>query len=215
MHSKNNAIKRTVFGLLFLIAIFAGLYSFKVVHENRHHIDKALFNGTLLDRPRSISEFELQGIDGEVFNNASLVGNWTMLFFGFTNCGYVCPTTMAELGKTYRLLESQNSKILPRVVMITLDPKRDSLDKLAQYVRAFDRHFYGARGEQKAIQGITKDLGVAYAEVEVKTSTNTTKKDIEHTGAIMLFNPQGKLIAFFTGPHSAEKIANDFKLLIS
>lgn len=215
MHSKETGIKNTVIGLLFLIAIFVGLYSFKVIRENKPKFDKALFNGTLLDKPRSIKEFSLQGIDGLDFNNVSLVGNWTMVFFGFTNCGYVCPTTMAELGKTYRLLESQNGRVLPRVVMITLDPKRDSLEKLSQYVHAFDRHFYGARGSNKAIKDLTQELGVAYTAVVVKSVNGERQDDIEHTGAIMLFNPQGRLQAFFTGPHSADKIASDFKLLVN
>ncbi len=215
MQAKETSIKRTVLWLLFLVAMFAGLYSFKVVHENQFKFNKELFNGTLLDKSRTLKPFKLEGIDGINFDNASLVGNWTMMFFGFTSCGYVCPTTMAELGKMYRLLESQNSQILPRVVMVTLDPDRDSLEKLAQYVHAFDRHFYGASGSHEAISRLTNELGVAYTKVMIENSANKTQYDIEHTGAIMLLNPQGRLQAFFTGPHAADKIANDFKLLTS
>lgn len=215
MQVKEKAIKRTVLSLLFIIALFVGLYSFKIIQQNQYKFNKELFNGTLLDSARSISDFKLQGIDNHPFSKESLVGNWTMIFFGFTNCGYVCPTTMAELGKMYRLLESQNVKVLPRVVMITLDPKHDNLEKLSQYVHAFDRHFYGARGSKAVIDSITEELGVAYTNVVIKSGNNQKQTTIEHTGAIMLFNPSGKLQAFFTGPHAADKIAGDFKLLVS
>lgn len=212
---KEHSIKKTVLGLLCLIVIFVGLYSYKVIHANQPKFNKELFTGTLLDKPRNIGQFTLQGIDGLEFNNLSLVGNWTIIFFGFTNCGYVCPTTMAELGKMYRSLESQNIKVLPRVVMITLDPERDSLEKLSNYVHAFDRHFYGARGSHAAIDSLTKELGIAYAKVVVKNYNGKKQDDIQHTGAIILFNPQGKLYEFFTGPHNANDIANDLKMLIT
>ena len=210
MHSAKRAIRRTVTLLLLLATVFVGLYSYKVVQAKHKSVNRELFNGTLLDTPRSINEFSLQGIDNAAFTSASLKGKWTLVFFGFTNCGYVCPTTMAELGKTYRLLES---KVLPEVVMISLDPERDTAEKLGQYVHAFDKHFYGARGESDAIKRITKELGIAYAKVAIKNPNSKSQDDIEHTGAIMLFNPDGNLAAFFTGPHSAEKLADDFLLL--
>jgi protein SCO1/2 len=215
MHSQKKAIRITVLSLLVLISLFVGLYSFKVIRENQFKFNKDLFNGTLLENSRRINDFKLQGIDNLPFTQESLVGNWTMIFFGFTNCGYVCPTTMAELGKMYRILESQNIKVLPKVVMITLDPKHDNLDKLSKYVRAFDMHFYGARGSKEMINSMTEELGVAYTSVTVKSADNKKQTTIEHTGAVMLFNPSGKLQAFFTGPHAADKIAEDFKLLVS
>lgn len=213
MQSTKQAVRRTVTFLILLAFIFVGLYSYKVVHENPSKINKDLFNGTLLDNPREINQFSLTGIDNAAFTNASLQGKWTLMFFGFTSCGYVCPTTMAELGKTYRLLESKNLKVLPNVVMVSLDPERDSIERLDQYVRAFDKHFFGARGDSDSIKRITKDLGIAYAKVTVKSPNVKQQDDIEHTGAIMLFNPKGKLTAFFTGPHSAEKMASDFMML--
>lgn len=215
MHPAKRAIRRTVTLLLLFATVFVGLYSYKVVQTNHKKINKEQFNGTLLDTPRSINDFSLRGIDNASFTNASLNGKWTLVFFGFTNCGYVCPTTMAELGKTYRLLESRNSKVLPEIVMISLDPERDSAERLGQYVHAFDKHFYGARGDSDAIKSMTKDLGIAYAKVAIKDPNSKSQDDIEHTGAIMLFNPKGKLAAFFTGPHSAEKMADDFALLTS
>lgn len=210
---KRRAVARTISFVLLLAVVFAGLFTHKIISAKHPKINKELFNGTLLDKPRAINDFHLQGTDNQEFSNVSLLGNWTMMFFGFTSCGYVCPTTMAELGKTYRLLESKNSRVLPRVVMITLDPERDSLERLGQYVRAFDKHFSGARAEGSGLHSLTRDLGVAYTKVVRSGAQANSRDDIEHTGAIMLFNPQGKLVAFFTGPHAADKIADDFMLL--
>ena len=99
--------------------------------------------------------------------------------------------------------------------MITVDPERDSLKKLGQYVKAFDSHFYGARGNTKMLQQVTQDLGIAYAKIAQSGTTDSQHYDIEHTGTIMLCNPEGKLMAFFTMPHQASLIAKDYLLLVS
>lgn len=222
MQNKKANIRKTVILLLAVVALILGLYCAQIVFSKSseypesnkvgYKFDKSQFNGTLLDSPRLINAFNLTGVDGVAFNNASLLGQWTFVFFGFTNCGYMCPTTMAELGKTYRLLQEKRAYSLPQVVMISLDPSRDSADKLGKYVKAFDSHFYGARGDDIEIRAMTNELGIAYAKLQLKTN-DSSKDDIEHTGAIMLFNPEGKLTAFFTNPHSAANIANDFLLL--
>jgi protein SCO1/2 len=157
----------------------------------------------------------LTGIDNAPFTNASMKGHWTMVFFGFTNCGSICPTTMAELGKMYHLLEKKSAKNLPQVVMISVDPERDNLDKLSHYVKAFDPHFYGARGDESAVNAMTKEMGVAYAKIATPTDANPQNYDIEHTGTVMLFNPNGELSAFFTMPHYASSLAKDYLMLAS
>jgi protein SCO1/2 len=172
------------------------------------------FHGTLLNKPRALQPVTLTGIDHQPFTNTSLQGQWTFLFFGFTHCGYMCPTTMAELGKMYRLLEKQAIQPLPHVMMISIDPKRDNLEKLGYYVRAFHPNFYGANGSDDAVKAIAKEMGIAYAKIAHK-NLEEQDYDIEHTGTIILINPQGKLCAFFTTPHSAEQMAEDYQLLVS
>ena len=206
---KNRAII-TIIGLVILAVIL-----FFTGNPVKNKITVRQFNGTLLDKPRDISLFSLTGIDGKPFTHDSLKGQWTIIFFGFTRCGSMCPTTMAELGKMHRLLDSQGVTPLPRVVMITLDPARDSLDKLNQYVKAFDPLFFGARGSDSSIRAMTKELGIAYMNVTRHGSPDKTYDDIEHTGAVMLFNPKGQLAAFFTTPHQASLLADDYRLLIA
>ena len=197
-------LQRTIMALVAAVALLAGL--FVAQHWRvKPALDPEQFNGTVLQQARVLAPFELTGVDHQVVNNASVRGQWTLLFFGFTHCASVCPTSMAELGKTYRLLQQRGVKPLPQVMMVTLDPQRDSLERLGRYVRAFDQHFYGARGTEEQTQALTAQLGIAYAKL----------KDIEHTGTILLLNPKGQLQAFFTTPHQADKIAHDYSLLLA
>lgn len=198
-----------------LLLLFIVIGSFIVLKTHLfQRTDFSAFHGTLLDKPRIIKPFTLTGIDGKPYDQERLKGQWSILFFGFTRCGSLCPTTMAELGKMQRLLLNKNVSLKPQIVMITIDPKRDTLEKLNQYVKAFDSHFYGARGDARATHGLTQELGIAYTKVIRHSSTNSTYDDIEHTGALMLFNPKGELVAFFTPPHHAEALVEDYQLLI-
>lgn len=214
MTTQKNRISFTVAALLGLIAVIAGFYISQHIHLKKK-IDVNQFHGTLLEKPRGVNQFSLTGIDHQAFSNASLKGNWTLIFFGFTNCGYLCPTTMAELGKMYRMLEQQEIKPLPRIVMISIDPERDNLDKLDQYVKAFDPHFYGARGDDEIIKQMTREMGIAYTKVLLPNPEKAETYDMQHSGALMLFNPQGELSAFFTTPHNAELLVKDYQLLVS
>ncbi len=211
----SNLKKRMSITAVFFIALVALLSGMLI--SQRVHLTKGLaksqLHGTFLDKPRKVASFALMGIDNAPFNNASLKGHWTMLFFGFTNCGSICPTTMAELAKMYRILEKKGTKKLPQVVMISVDPERDSLKKLNQYVKAFDPHFYGARGDETLIAAMTKEMGVAYIKIMPEAIEDAQNYDIEHTGTVMLFNPQGELSAFFTMPHDASSLAKEYLLV--
>lgn len=214
MSLRIKGITLTVTILLALAALFAGIFVSQHMHFKKK-IDVAQFHGTYLENPRTVNQFSLTGIDNKPFENDSLQGQWTLVFFGFTNCGYLCPTTMAELGKMYRILEQKGVKNLPHIVMISIDPERDTLEKLAHYVSAFHGSFYGARGDEESIKAMTREMGIAYAKIINKDSSNNQSYDMQHSGAVMLFNPQGELNAFFTTPHHADLLAKDYMLLVS
>jgi protein SCO1/2 len=215
MSTRKNRIALTVGCLLAFAALFTGLFVSQHMSMKNKKIDPSQFNGTLLESPREIEAFHLTGTDEAAFTNQSLQGNWTMIFFGFTQCGYLCPTTLAELAKMYRTLEQNGVKPLPRIVMITLDPERDSLEKLKQYSTSFHPSFFAARGEDAVVKNMTREMGVAFAKVSDPNSEDAGNYDIQHSGAIMLFNPKGQLTAFFTTPHQETLLAKDYTLLIN
>lgn len=206
-HSRCWSLWRIV-GLGIVAFIIGLVIALKHTHKT---LDPDTLHCTLLSEPRAIPAFKLQGIDGQWFDSQSLKGHWSMLFFGFTHCGSICPTTMAELAKMYRLLEQDKVKPLPQVVMVTLDPGADRLSTLQHYVKAFHPDFYGVRGTKVETQRLTQALGIAYTRIK----TNRAADSIEHTGTIILFNPEGKVAAFFTMPHQASLMAQDFKQLIT
>jgi protein SCO1/2 len=214
MNLKTKGIKLTVLVLLVLSGLFTGIFVSQHLSFKKK-IDASEFHGTYLENPRTVNQFTLQGTDQTTFNNKSLHGKWTLIFFGFTHCGYLCPTTMAELGKMYRILEEKGIKDLPQVVMISIDPERDSLEKLSSYVKSFNNTFSGAIGGNKAIRLMTREMGIAYVKIANKDSNELPPYDIQHSGAVMLFNPQAELNAFFTTPHHADSLAKDYMLLVS
>lgn len=214
MKVKTKGVGITVAILLAVAGLFLGIFVSQHLQKSSQ-IDMAQFHGTYLEHPRTVNQFSLEGIDKLPFENSSLQGHWTLVFFGFTQCGYVCPTTMAELSKMYKILEEKKVKHLPQVVMISVDPQRDTLDRLKSYVRSFHSSFYGATGQEQAIQLITQELGIAYAKIISRTDNSSQHYDIQHSGAVMLFNPQGELNAFFTTPHQADLLAKDYMMLVS
>lgn len=210
---KNKGVRATVVVLVAIVALSFGLFVSQYMFRP-HTVDMTAFHGTWLDKPREVSQFDLQGTKG-AFTNASLEHHWTMMFFGFTTCPSICPTTMAELSKMIQLLQAQNVSPLPQVVLVSLDPKQDTLEKIKQYVTAFNPEFIGARSDNEAVvQSFAKEMGVAYARVNLPDNQSGQHYNIEHTGTVMLFNPQGKLTGFFTMPHHAESLVKDYQLAI-
>jgi protein SCO1/2 len=137
-----------------------------------------------------------------------------MMFFGFTNCGMVCPTTMAALNDMYKNLEQELPQDhLPAVVMVSVDPDRDTVARMNEYVTAFNSHFVGARAEMPQIETLQKELHL----VAVKMQADGDAKNqytINHSAEIMLFNPEGKLQAFMSYPHKADQMAKDYKAVL-
>jgi protein SCO1/2 len=214
MSAKAKGVGTTVAILLALGALFTGLFVSQHLHTEKQ-FDVTQFNGTYLDSSRAVNTFALTGIDDKVFNNSSLKGQWTLMFFGFTSCATLCPTTLAELAKMYRILEHKKIKQLPNVVMVSIDPERDTLDKLSQYMSAFHSNFYAARGPEDDVKAMTTEMGIAYEKVANGDANSPNNYDVQHSGTVMLFNPQGELTAFFTTPHHADLLAKDYILLVS
>ncbi len=211
MHAKNR-LRLTLFVSFAIIFLFLGLFVAQHWHKAR---DLSAFHGTLLNQPRAIEPFSLTGINAQPFDNQSLQGHWTLAFFGFTSCHSICPTTMAELAKMMQLLEEKKAASLPEVVLISLDPKNDNSQQLKHYVHAFNPHFFAAYGEEASLKQMTRDLGIAYINVSQTEGKVSSQDAIEHTGTLLLFNPQGQLAAFFTMPHQAANLAQDYLLLVS
>jgi protein SCO1 len=192
----------------FFVAFFALMTGIWFAAYDHRHFDPESMHGTWLNTPRVLKPFQMQFTDGSAFTNDSLKGHWSMIYLGFTHCPQVCPITMTELAKTVRLLKRQGVSELPQVVMITVDPARDDVATMKEYVKGFHPDFGGAVPSEDVLKQVAHELGTAYEKQAGKS------EDIEHTGAVMMFNPQGQLAGFFSYPHKAADLAQDFTAVV-
>ncbi|SDK15539.1 protein SCO1/2 [Ferrimonas sediminum] len=144
-----------------------------------------------LPEPRELVAFELTDDLGQPYGNDSLRGHWTLLFMGFTSCPDVCPSTMARLASAYPPLAQQLNL---QVVLMSVDPQRDSSDRLHQYVGYFNPAFRAVTGEHSQLFALSRSLGLMYAMVD---SDGADGYSVDHSADIVLINPQGQLEAIF------------------
>jgi protein SCO1/2 len=203
----------TVLIILAFLAFVVGSFVGKHWHKP---LDQLVQSATIVSPPRVIEPFQLTDTHKQVFTNQNLQGHWTLLFFGFTQCGYVCPTTMATLKQVYENLQQAN-KPLPQVMFISIDPERDTLKNIQQYVTSFNPSFQGSTGNKQQIEQFTKNMSVVYMKVAQAKSDQAKKMNyqIDHSGALLLVDPKGELFAVFSMPHNADVIAHDFTLIAS
>jgi protein SCO1 len=174
---------------------------------------KALTQVTELAQPIPIAEFELIADNGTAFTPQTLRGHWSFLFFGFTHCQSICPTTMHELGQLWYSIEAAKGLPLPQVVMVSVDPERDTPAAMANYTHAFNPAFVGVTGDAKQLSAFAKQLHIAYSEES--GDDGTQQKIINHSGALLLVDPSARVRAIFTGPHVAAELLYDFKVITS
>ena len=154
-------------------------------------------------------DFSLTDHHGKVRTLADFKGKAVLVFFGFTQCPDVCPTTMAEMGTVMKELGPLADKV--QVLFITLDPERDTQAVLAQYVPAFDSRFLGLYGDAAATEKVAKEFRVFYQKVPSKTPGNYT---IDHTAGSYVFDPEGHVRLFVRHGQGAEPIVQDLKQLL-
>jgi protein SCO1/2 len=190
-------------GLLALACAAAGLW----LARELDHSPPELVSGTWLPRARSVGPFSLTDDRGSPFNDQRLRGAPTLLFFGFTHCPDVCPTTLATLA------EIERAAVMPhlRVLFVSVDPARDTPEVLGRYVHAFDPGFTGLTGSEHAIGELAARLGVAYERVELPGGDYT----MDHSAALFLLDDTGANVAIFTAPFSAARVIADLRLLCS
>jgi protein SCO1/2 len=162
---------------------------------------------------RPLKPFSLTNHAGEAFDNQSLLGHWTFISFGYTNCPDICPTTMSLFAQMHSKIQAHKSTVPYQITFVSVDPERDNLERLSKYVTNYDPSFVGATGPEEALQALTKPLGILYKRVEAKDSA--LEYIIDHSASIILVDPQGRFHAYFSPPHDAQKMANDFITLSS
>lgn len=170
-----------------------------------------LQQGTLLPEGKAVADFQLTDHRGQPFTLENLKGNWTFAFFGYTHCPDVCPTSLTMLGQVQRkLAKLAELDTLPQVVFFSVDPERDTPELLSRFVPYFHPDFVGTTGEAAQILSLTRQLGILYGKAG---DAGTDNYLIDHSAAIILFDPEGRFHAVFGVPHDPDLIASDFILI--
>lgn len=167
------------------------------------------FENTDLTGLAYAQDFALTDHTGKARTLADFKGKVVLLFFGFTHCPDICPSTMIEVAGVMQELGADADKV--QVLFVTLDPERDTQALLAQYVPAFDPRFLGLRGDAQATAKVAKEFKVFYAKAEGKTAQSYT---IDHTAGSYVFDRNGKIRLFVRHGMGPGPIAHDLKLLL-
>lgn len=155
-------------------------------------------------------DFALTDHHGKLRKLSDFRGKAVVVFFGYTQCPDVCPTTMAEMATVMRELGPLADKV--QVLFITVDPERDTPELLSKYVPSFDPRFLGMVGDQAALEKVAKEFRAFYQKVPGKEAGSYT---MDHTAGSYVFDPQGRLRLFIRHGQGAEPIAHDLRLLLS
>lgn len=159
------------------------------------------YGAYLFEDPRAVNPFTLTNHKGQAYTEASLPGTWTLAFFGFSHCVDICPTTMSTLAKMYAELKPKEKADL-NVVLISVDPERDTPEVLADYVRGFNPDFMGVTGDIARIKQLALqwNTGFEAAAEQTDIAEKSANYQVTHSGNLVLINPQGELQGFIRPP---------------
>jgi len=155
-------------------------------------------------------DFNLLDPDGKIRTLADFKGKVVLMFFGYTQCPDICPTTLTEMQQVMTLLGPQSDKV--QVLFVTVDPERDTAAILKQYVPAFDPRFLGLRpADDAALEKVAKDFKIYYKKVP---GTSPGSYTMDHTAGSYAFDPEGRLRLYIKHAQGPEALAHDLKELL-
>jgi protein SCO1/2 len=163
----------------------------------------------MLAEPEVLADFELIKHDNTPFSNPAFKDRWSFVIFGYTFCPDFCPTTLVVFDQIHRMLTQQPGRGLDvQFAMVSVDPERDTVRQLKAYVPHFNSEFIGLTGNSTMIRRLTDSIGADYEKHVGSTADNYL---IDHSTAVYLINPQGRLQGIFAPPHEAADMVKGFQ----
>ena len=172
--------------------------------------DSPQFQATDITGADFARSLELTGHDGKPRALADFQGKVVVVFFGFVHCPDVCPTTLARFASVMKALGPDAERV--QVLLVSVDPDRDTPDVLARYVTAFNPSFLGLTGEPAAIARTAKEFRVIYQKQAGQTPDTYT---VDHSSGVYVFDPKGRVRLFVSGAQDASVLEHDIRLLLS
>ena len=202
----NKGIRNTLLGIAAFISVILGLLFASVMTPRPMSQAEAQRLGFYrFDEPRVVEDVAMTDHFGNPAGLENLKGNWSILFFGFTTCPDICPTTLGVLADAVRDMPQP-----PQVVMVSVDPERDTPARLARYVTAFDPAFVGYAGTFDETVRLAEQLNVAFGKVPGDEPGSYL---VDHTASLVLLDPRARYAGFIRAPHQAGKIRRIFSRL--
>ena len=164
----------------------------------------------VLPAPNPLPEFNLVDQHGNPADRSVFEGQWDLVFFGFTHCPDICPTTLQVLSTARAALEDQGQSPLPRIVLVSVDPERDTPEIMGKYVDYFGDGNLGITGSLEEIRKLTTGLGIYFE----KQPGDGDDYVVDHSAAVLVIDPDGGFHALFGGPHVVENYVHDLPIIM-
>ena len=185
--------------MVIAVSLYVNKMTTKVYLSNEQLKDLGLY---LIDPARNLGSFNLIDSNGKEFLPNDFEGKWNVLFFGFTFCPDICPITMSMLSRIEKEIDSQELDKI-RIFLVTVDPDRDSPDQLKVYLENFSENFIGLTGGLDQIYNFATRVNAPFSPISNSKDPHYT---VDHTGSIILINPEGNYAGFFRAPHNQDDI---------
>lgn len=163
--------------------------------------------------PRTLPSFRLQQSDGTPLVPGELKGHWTIVFMGFTHCPDVCPTTLAQLAQAQRQWTALPESTRPRVLFVSVDPERDTPDRIGEYAHGFDKDTLAATADIPALEQLAKSMSMTFAKVPAPEGAPADQYTVDHSAALAVLDPQARMAGVIVPPLDPKAIAGDLLLL--
>ena len=167
----------------------------------------------LFEPPRELPAFSLRQSDGTQLVPGELKGHWTLVFLGFTHCPDVCPTTLAQLSQAQKQWASIPEAIRPRVLFVSVDPERDTPDRIGEYAHAFHKDTLAATANIPALENFTRSLSLVFAKVPAPEGAPADQYSVDHSASMAVLDPQGRMSGLIQPPLDPAAIDRDMAAL--
>jgi protein SCO1/2 len=166
-------------------------------------------HATVLPQPAELPQFSLLDHNGVEFDKNSFSDQWSLVFFGFTHCPDICPATLQQLAVARsRVLEAGGSEF-PNIVLVSVDPERDTPELMAEYVGHFGDGITGVTGSLDELRKLTSALGIFFE----KSGGDTDNYSVDHSAVVIVINKSAEFQALFSAPHNVDNFVSDIALI--